>query len=320
MLKSRLKFIRLRIGFAAENQTELSPMLGSTLRGAFGHSFKKASCVMFHGNCGKCLVSSSCHYYNVFESRNISPKGMGVDAPPHPYNILPPLKFIFLKNEIMYFQFTLFGENTAALPYLIYSFQIMGENGLGKGRKKFELVSVQDFYTREEALDGTSFRMDRIPVRDLGETVSENLSAESRNLISFITPLRILLKGKIIRNLDSLTFRQNIQRRFRNMTSLYGSYAEEDMADLENFGVEELEAEYRRWRRYSARQNKTINQDGILGRWIISPGSCKNHALLKAYQILYMGKSTSFGLGKFLMRELKPPVVEQRMFMFSKKV
>lgn len=281
-------------------------MLGSTLRGTFGHSFKKASCVMHHGNCAKCLVSSSCPYFSVFESKNSEPKISGMDAPPHPYNILPPLKNIYLKDEILYFQFTLFGEHILSLPYIIYSFQIMGRLGLGKGRKQFELVSVQDFYTGTEALKGQGVQMERILTRDLGECSSSDLNSESRILISFLTPLRILRNGKILRSIDNETFQQNIRRRYKIMTSLYGYFSEEDISEVDRMEFTEIESEYRRWKRYSSRQRTSVRQDGILGRWIISPNSEKNHALLKAYRVLYLGKSNSFGLGKFLMRELSP--------------
>jgi len=303
MLLSKLKFVSLRLGFVSAKKVELPEMLGSTLRGAFGKAFKQAVCIMHHRECQKCMLISSCHYFRIFESLKEEYKSKGLETPPHPYVIVPPIKHIYLENEVMYFDFTLFGD-TNCLPYLIYAFQIMGKNGFGKNREKFELISVKDKYTRKEAFVDGSLNMKHIIVRDLCEISSVNLKSNSKLFISFYTPIRILKDKKILKEIDLSTLKENLRRRYTNVMQLYGYFNEFDLSELELLELEVLETKYKRWNRYSNRQKKKIHQDGVYAKWILFPNSLKNYALLKAYSILHLGKSNTFGLGKFRMREI----------------
>jgi hypothetical protein len=303
MLLSRLKFIHLRVGFYSKQKVELPEMLGSTIRGAFGTAFKQACCVMHHRICKKCLVSSSCSYFQVFESLSLENKYRGIQHPPHPYIILPPIKNIYLPNEILYFQFTLLGDSFP-LPYLLYAFQLMGKNGLGKNRIPFELVSVEDAFTLKELLTESGLNTQNLIVRDLGEFSSQNLSSSNKLFVSFVTPLRILKNNKILKDIDLLTLKENLIRRYRTLMQLYGYFHPDDFSDLNLLEMQVLESHYKRWQRFSNRQKSKINIDAVYAKWILTPNSPKNHALIKAYKIIHLGKSSSFGLGRFRLREL----------------
>lgn len=303
MLKSKLDFVSLRVGFVSKNLVELNPMLGSALRGTFGKAFKKASCVMHHKNCEICMVKKYCAYFKVFESKNYGIAEMGIQNPPHPYVIVPPLKNIYLQNEILYFRFTLFGNELHSLPYIIYAFEKMAEEGLGAKRHKFELITVQDFFSRKSIYFNKELDLDSLEKKTLGDITQIYLKKAEKLFISFATPLRILKDKKILKEIDKSTLIENIKRRYKMMTILYGKFDETDFSDLDLLELEPLEHKYKRWKRYSNRQKALINQDGFYAKWIVYPNSAKNYFLLKALRIIHLGKSASFGLGHFRIRE-----------------
>ncbi|MCX7998303.1 MAG: hypothetical protein N3A69_05040 [Leptospiraceae bacterium] len=304
MLKSKLEFVSLQVGFASKNLVQLPDMLGSTLRGTFGKALKKASCVMHHRNCEICMVKKHCTYFKIFESQNYGIAEMGIQNPPHPYVILPPLKNIYLQNELLYFRFTLFGNDISSIPYVVYAFQKMAEEGLGAKREKFELVQIKDAFSKNPIYFDGNLELENLTKRTLGDISQIYPKRAEKLLISFTTPLRILKDKKILKSIEKPILLENIKRRFKIMTMLYGKFDESDFSDLELLELEPIEHKYKRWKRYSNRQKSHINQDGFYAKWILYPNSAKNYYLLKALRSIHLGKSASFGLGAFRMREI----------------
>ena len=52
----------------ARQQLRLPPYKGSTFRGAFGIAFKRAVCIVQHGDCARCLVRAQCVYPYIFDT------------------------------------------------------------------------------------------------------------------------------------------------------------------------------------------------------------------------------------------------------------
>jgi CRISPR-associated endoribonuclease Cas6 len=152
---------------------------GSTLRGAFGHAFKKVVCVhpvresrealnraktipksypaVGQGGtisngvdrekaCGSCLLKGKCVYSYVFETPPPSDTSKMRKYPfaPHPFVITPPLeeKRIYRQNETFSFELTLIGKSIDYLPYFIYTFDELGKMGIGKGKGRYNLEDV----------------------------------------------------------------------------------------------------------------------------------------------------------------------------------
>ena len=87
-----LDIARYELRLRALQPACLPPFLGSTLRGAFGHSLKQAVCVMPHRDCTRCMVADRCIYPYLFETP--SPEGIpqlrGQQQAPHPFILSPP--------------------------------------------------------------------------------------------------------------------------------------------------------------------------------------------------------------------------------------
>ena len=95
--------------------------IGSQIRGAFGYSLKKVTCINPSYKCEECFAQATCLYYEFYEEKNR----------PHKY------RFDFgLGKEEYDFSLYLFDDATHKLPYALSALQIMlTQNGLGKERK-----------------------------------------------------------------------------------------------------------------------------------------------------------------------------------------
>jgi hypothetical protein len=84
---SRIRVSRFKIVLQAGGEAVLPALMGSTLRGAFGHALKAISCSVSHQNCEKCFLSEVCLYPTIFEPTSAS-KNRDV---PRPFVFQPPV-------------------------------------------------------------------------------------------------------------------------------------------------------------------------------------------------------------------------------------
>jgi hypothetical protein len=119
---------------------------GSTLRGGFGHAFRRIICAFKDKECADCLLKHQCVYAYVFETpipadAQIMRK---YTAAPHPFILEPSTnsRKSYQKGEDLSFGLTLIGRAVDYLPYFIYAFEELGRIGIGKGRGKYELREV----------------------------------------------------------------------------------------------------------------------------------------------------------------------------------
>lgn len=275
---------------------------GSYLRGTFGHSLKSAFCVMAHKTCTKCMVSDSCGYFQIFESQDEAHRSEGYFFKPHPYIITPSSEFEFKKGGLLEFSITIFGPYISHLPYFVYSFDLMGKLGFGEKRHKFALKEVKDYYSGKSVFDGERLDSRNISNSSVQEyAASKNLPASGapyQFLLTLESPARFVENKKEILRLTPEILLESMARRYKTLHQFYGEFIESDL-DLGNLQLIPVQAQkYRSWNRYSNRQSATLKQGGILGSYQVSLTEPKLAHFLQTMEILHVGKSTTFGLGK----------------------
>ncbi|MGB9804968.1 CRISPR system precrRNA processing endoribonuclease RAMP protein Cas6 [Desulfofundulus sp.] len=119
---------------------------GSTLRGGFGQVFRRITCSMRQKECRGCLLRYNCPYAYIFET---SPHpGSEVlrnyESIPRPFVLEPPLeeKTVYRSGETLTFRLILIGKSIEYLPYFIVVLRELGEIGIGRGRKKYNLREI----------------------------------------------------------------------------------------------------------------------------------------------------------------------------------
>jgi len=305
-----MKIAQIEIKLQAKERLYLPPYKGSTIRGAFGSAFRRISCPFQKRDCKKCLLKNKCVYSYVFETpRPEDSKIMRkYENVPHPFIIEPPFdtKTEYEPNDSLSFRLTLFGKGIDFLPYFIYSFEEMSNYGLGKGRGKLVVQSVNQ--GRNIIYDGTSKTLKSgVQVKEL--KIQKSRKTASLIRLKFLTPLRIVYRGRIAQSLDFHILIRSLLRRIGLLSYFHSDKPFEiDFQSLINkaMKIKTRRANFERldWTRYSFRQDQVIRMDGLLGEATYEGNLTEFIPYLKIGEKVHLGKGTAFGLGKFVFKIL----------------
>ncbi len=290
------------------------PYEGSMIRGAFGRTFKESCCPFPHDGGGAgCPLGDKCPYGYVFETS--PPEGAREFAKnkevPRPYLFEPPAatKMEYAPGEGMRFGFTVVGRAADYMPYFVYAFSKMGEEGVGRLRARYELERVVAENplagTREEVFDGEVARNRRLP------TVWEDAVSAARKLdggrlrLRFLTPAFVKFGGGVSPEAPPFAaLVQSLLIRIPMLSAMHcGNVWREDFRGLVARATEvETVRDETTWvsfRRYSSFKNKTEPLEGIVGEAEYAGSIGEFLPLLVMGQLTHVGKGAVFGLGRY---------------------
>lgn len=284
---------------------------GSTFRGGFGNAFKKVVCPLRETQCEECPLIQKCVYFYVFETApDETSKILNMnkyEKVPHPFVIEPPedRTTIVKKTEILSFGLILIGKAIDYLPYFIYTFERLGQIGIGKGRGKFSIQSVSD----EERIVYKKGILIKTPAKKI-EIFQDKFESKGEYSITiqFKTPVRIKYQREFISDLEFHILIRNLLRRL----SLLGffhcgrqtfTHNPKELIDL-SLEVEKVQSNLKwfDWERYSSRQKTKMFMGGLIGEVSYRGNLSPFINILRAGEILHVGKGTSFGLGKYELK------------------
>lgn len=281
-----------------QGEAQLPPFKGSTFRGVFGHALRRVVCPLRQKVCGACILRETCLYYGVFENSRR-------DAV-HPFVMAPPLeeRLDFGPGETFQCTLVLFGEATRALPYFVYTFDRMGEIGIGAA-----INGQKGHFLLEEVRAGGDLlyaKSAHAPFLLPGATslTIEDGGGEARRLrVLLKTPLRVKHDNLLT---HVLPFHILVRACLRRISSLFNAYGggepNLDYPGLDRAarGVETVHSSLRwfMWERYSNRQRKRMPVGGLVGDITYEGNLNAFLPLLHAAEKVHIGKQTTFGLGK----------------------
>ncbi len=294
--------------------TELPRFKGSMLHGAMGHALKSTVCAVRVKVCETCLLRPTCVYARVFEVKPNPDQATSQVNLPHPYVLdgSEMSKQFYETGERFRFTLLLFGGMIDLLPYFIYTFESMGCRGLGRrteeGRSAFSLKAVHMLdkliYDPHDP-----FLPSPIPRQTLNLSPGPGDEDVERLRLYLQTPLRVKDKGRFASDLDFPLLLRAIVRRLKALKSEFCETPFElplqelfDRADEVKVTGKEI-----RWEeqtRYSSRQNSRQLMGGLRGHISLEGGLTLYMPLLRAAEVVHIGKETSFGLGKVVMEVL----------------
>lgn len=302
----------------ARERSFLPEYKGSTLRGGFGHSFRRVCCTMSQDqDCKTCMLNQTCPYAYIFETPKVNGMELGhqADNLPHPFVIEPPQieQTEFQAGDEFEIGLVLFGKSVSFLPYFVYTFDQMGRMGLGKGRGTFELTTAfahNDFFEEDKTEiynNKTQMLNGNFKVWKLEDILSVQQQNNGKLSINVLTPTRILHKNGLVRDIPFDLFIRTLLRRI----SLLGRIHCESNWDLPYKDILDQAANQVRlvtnntswhdWERYSNRQKKRMNMGGIVGNLIYEGELAPFMPLIQLGQFTHIGKNTTFGLGKYVI-------------------
>lgn len=119
--------------------------------------------------------------------------------------------------------------------------------------------------------------------------------------LSFQTPLRIKKGNRFAtRDIDLLDILVSIKKRYQALKNL----SDEQLDISQEYKVVSKHFYYKELIRRSNKQNTKMNMGGLMGEMILSNIDKKTYELLKLGEIIGVGKSTVFGLGKIKIEEI----------------
>ena len=255
--------------------------IGSQIRGAFGYSLKKVTCINPISDCEDCFAVSNCLYHQFYEEKNTY----------HKYR----LDFELAKN---YYDFNIyiFDEVCEKTPYIVSAlYMMLTQNGLGKDRVKY---SSFDMLINDKSCMQNGKIV--LPKNYIKKFVIERISTNVK--LKLITPLRIKKDNRFLRN-DEIELNSLInsiyQRQMKILGRDYKKFPYEITGEVINKNLH-----FKDLTRISNRQKTTMNMGGVIGEIELKNLSKECFQVLKLGELLGVGKQTVFGLGKIEMEEL----------------
>lgn len=328
----KIPYNRFTFILKAEEEIHLPSYKGSTFRGAFGIQFKKIACALKKEDCRNCLLKQRCVYACVFESHSPDEANIlgKVNVIPHPFIIEPPEeeKQIYSAGQTFSLGLTLIGEAIQYLPYFIYTFDLLGKNGIGKGRGK---CSLQEVYTVSPQGDSQliyssqtrkvePFGKECIDLRQSILAITEEKTSypvhngTEEVTLRFLTPTRLKYEGKLTIDLKFHVFIRQLLRRLFFLNHYYcrNNSAEGELPVADGYhrmlidrayatGIKESNLRWRDWERYSSRQDARMSLGGFVGDIVYKGNISPFYPFLEAGKIFHVGKGSSFGLGRYII-------------------
>lgn len=328
-----LPLARYRYTFRMREPLRLPGYAGSLLRGQFGASLRRISCVTQQASCAGCPVRSTCPYPAVFEAPAPAQHALQrFSNIPNPYVIEPPPlgTDTIARDETLQFNLVLFGKALEHLPLVSFAMQRAIEQGLGPNRARgaLERVDVQESNVESAGKWATIWKPGNTSLAAHNTTVS--LSAPASSMapstarLTFSTPLRLQQQGQPIRP-DGLTPRKLVADLLRRVTLLAEFHADRpgvvpDVHDLVRL-AEGLDHQHSLswydWSRYSSRQEREMPLGGAIGTWTLTGELTPLLPWLRIGQWLHVGKNATLGLGAYELDTLGDQSTEPTLEMRS---
>jgi len=314
-----IEYQKFNFKIQAVDPLSLPDYKGSTFRGAFGHAFRKVVCALRKNDCGDCILKTKCIYSYVFETSPSEGAGiMGMNKYlkiPHPFVIEPPeeSRRIYSPHDILSFNLILIGRASNYLPYFVYTFDELGKTGIGKKKGRYRLLEVHKEGRIVYASEDKTIRDTDAKRLDIPEALDFNhsnlLPTKRNNLITlrFLTPARISYGRDLTVKLEFHILVRALLRRLCLLHYFHAGMNEPSwdhkqiIAEAEKVLIETDSLQWRDWERYSTRQAVRMKMGGLIGDIRYKGNIEPFMPILKAGEILHVGKGTSFGLGKYVL-------------------
>ena len=301
-----LPLLTLRLELQQQQSLRLPLHAGSMLRGAFGMALKKLACITRQPDCKTCPLYRSCAYTQIFET----PTPLLETATPiqsvNPYVISAPNmgEKIIYSGESWSFGMTLIGKAIDQLPLVAYAWQKACEGGFSKTQSAAQLTGIFQgdncIYTPNSSLKTTVLQQVHTP------------NLQHKATLNFVTPLRLQSKGMIMLQPAQITASHLLMilaKRTQRLADLHTHHAPQlDFNALKN-AAEKITLQHQLKRdtltRYSNRQQQLMDLDGLIGSITLEGDLAPFAELLAMGEYVHVGKSATFGLGKYTLENIK---------------
>lgn len=313
-----LSITQLKFTLLPTEKIILPPHPGSTFRGAFGHALKKLTCIQKNIDCQHCSNSKMCAYSQLFnpfltEEEKAETSNRFQNKPrPFVFNIHFRGKEKFLPGEKIKFNLIVFGKADKYIPYIIESWRMLENEGIGSNRGQFMLYDVwkcndisgkaqRIYYYKDKEVNDVELKITKNDIKN--ETALYNKDSIQ---IYFSTPTLLKFQGEYVNKIEFHILMRNLFRRLSFLSCFYGE--KELLIDFNIFlekakeiKITEDKTKWIEWSRYSNRQQQKVKMYGVTG-YIEYQGEIKGFVKYLLWgQYINIGKNTVFGQGNYII-------------------
>lgn len=304
LLNTSWPIARYRFEFIVTTCIRLPDYAGSTLRGAFGHALRSVACMTKEKNCKQCPLYQDCAYTNIFEAPAPEHHALQKFSQiPNAYVFEPPPRGakVYAPGQLLTFHLVLFGKANARLSLIIFALQKAFAQEVGHGTARLDKV-----WQETETGDALIYSEESTSIsRPHPEIRITTLPKEDEVVLSFSTPLRLQHNGKILEphEITASDVLMTLARRIGLIREFHcGQVLNLDYAGLKNKSLAVGFQQNLKWQsftRYSNRQNRFLNYNGLVGECAFSRLDEIFLPLLVLGTWIHVGKGATFGLGKY---------------------
>jgi len=320
-LLDSLTLAEFAIALRPESELILPGYKGGAFRGGFGYAFKSIVCPTHDTDCIHSRLGNTCVYSEVFETP--VPPGSVImrkyPRAPHPFVLTPPLepRSRFTAEDELSLGLVLVGRAIPWLAYFICTLEELGRRGVGPQRSRYQIHRAESLIRingsgsvpRTLVYDGTQRKVMGVPHIIQAGDFPDGREIEAAVTIGFLTPVRIVCGGELASKLPFVTLFRTLLRRLALLAYFHcGQPANvEAMRGLikaaEAVRVKESSLRWHDWQRYSTRQQTRMKLGGLVGQISYEGELAPFLPFLRVGELTHVGKGTSFGLGRYILRE-----------------
>lgn len=302
------QLLKIRITYRALQNIDFPSYSGSTLRGVFGKSLRRVSCLSKQNTCEGCAARKTCPYAVLFENGNVS-HGRNEEIP-NPY-VIEPMgtgQKTVRKDEEFSFNFLLFGSAIQKFSYVVLAWYKAGKLGFTCERAQAEPVKMEqilpdgretllyDFENSETETVAADSEYNMVPADEVVHMLRINLETPLRLRRDghYITPAEFTAGDFLI---PLIHRQQNLAKYYMNDYILPNFDAVKEI--ISGIKLDNADLHWFDWARYSSRQKKRIAMGGITGIFTLKGNIAPLYPYIKAGELFHTGKGAVFGLGKY---------------------
>ena len=202
---------------------------GNIVRGAFGDIFRKLVCIPSCHDAKTCDIRASCPYARVFEpqaARGEGPSGLADWPRPFVFRAAHLDGRSISQRESFHFDVHIFDVRDPALAYFVLAFAQLAREGLGPGRGRADLTSVDQLdlndATVTQVFDGEQFLIRELAAPNVVD-LSEAPERVGRLRVRFVTPTELKAGHQVADRPEFGILFGRLRDRISTLRALYGS-------------------------------------------------------------------------------------------------
>jgi len=289
----------LKVDLDMSTERPVSNFLASTLRGGFGYTLRRLVCLFRDKACADCMMRGNCAYGWLFESSPSAdaPRLKNYRSIPRPFAIRPSQQGNRVTLDLL-----LVGDAVRMLPVFIHTLNELGKRGIGKDSIPFTVQKVTTESGEDIYHSSLPDSCRAVEPNNLDVTIGG--PHEGSLTLEFLSPVVMRRNGTVTANFLPDAFITTLLRRVTNLNAFYGVNRDADIdpspwiTAMDALSVDVNMGSFAQ-SRFSTRQKRTIDYSGLTGSVFLKGEIGTLLPLLRAGEILGVGKNTVFGYGVY---------------------